>query len=179
MKLGIASVTATVLLLVFGGCSEGVQSTTNPTAVKAQPEGSNFHYTAGPAYKITGEIFTGNLVHLHVISCSGTGHVTFRATGTTAGPYPGTFTSTGHWIWGAGDHAVTWYFFQRVTIVSATTTIYGYIFGHGRTGDNPAGCSGFRSNPFEGGPLKYRIPAFGRGTASADISQSYLNESLD
>jgi hypothetical protein len=92
---------------------------------------------------LLGEGLTGNKVRVaeHCYPRAG-GQDTFTASGTVSGPYPGTFSANGSWIWGP-PHIPTWGFGESFTISSGKYTVTGAINGRGAGPPVPAGCYGF------------------------------------
>jgi hypothetical protein len=119
--------------------------------------------------KLIGEVFTalGKDVYIYPQACSGKLSAKFTASGNATGPYPGTFTASGHWGQFVIYHSLVWAFSENFTITSGSNTISGAFV---RTG---GGNGNFTCNEFGAvHGLRYTTSGYGSGHARTSIVEA-------
>lgn len=136
-------------ILVLAGCSNAAQvaPATYPTAGGVSPvartsetrvDASSLLRVRSP---ISGEALSGSIIQGSCHHIPYNVKSKFRATGTASGPYPGTFTANGGWLYDDYD-SVVYNFHEQFTITSGRHILRGEMSDIGR--DFQGGCNFFR-----------------------------------
>ena len=140
-----------------------------------QPIGYAASYTTR-VKPLAGEVFKAtNVVIHHSGGCPdplGGISVRFTATGTAAGPYPGTFSIHGSWSY---ESVVLqhWSFDEKATIKSHGNTIGAEVTGVGSRGEPRVSCGAFGPSDQDDG-LNYTGAS--TGVATVHTRAGFLNE---
>ncbi len=137
-----------------GGGGGGSTTTTTTTVAATLP-------------RLTGETLNGTDTTGTCPPPGDAGSVSFTASGTATGPYPGTFTATGYWEL---DLLVLSAFHESFTITSGTTTVTGTADYTG-SGQVFAACDGRAYNV----PKTYSVTITGGGNSRTDTGTSTAN----
>lgn len=173
-----ATTTVTLLsaTLALAACGGGTQSFSSSAPLQ---ENLGFRSALTPAvsekplYSLSGEHFTASDVQVSG-KCPGS-DARFSATGTTVGPYPGTFEATGNWYDKfSNEHGFQWYFKESFTIASGSNSIVGTISKfHPGHGAGPMDCLQFGR-----GELRYEVGSTVGHAIVAKIKNGYLAQRL-
>ena len=118
----------------LGGCSGAARPGDVTPATIGLPEAGFRSVSARTAASVpgplNGETFTGTVTVQRGPSChyEANADAFFTASGTATGPYPGTFTASGHW-WSVNDSGsfFIWAFEESFTIASLGGSIGGFV----------------------------------------------------
>jgi hypothetical protein len=136
-KLPTRIVCIAAVISLVAGCSSGSWSPTHAINMQQGPTVAMTATQRPPSVQtegfLNGEVFKASKVVIQTQSCStGNFRVTFSATGSASGPYPGTFTETGDW-WVESDYYDRgWGFRGPFQISSQNRLIKGRIYSLGR-----------------------------------------------
>ncbi len=179
----VYALAAYAAVATLGGCG-GPQAQFSPLAPIQQnvrQSGGNSNVVlVKPLASLGGEVFKASNVHIRAAHCSKDQiGVFFNASGTAAGPYPGTFTAPhGRWEFYHPRFGAFWTFRESFTITSGANTISGVIrTQHISVAPRTLTCTSL--GPVDGYGLVWRAGSGLRGSATIlKIKKDYLKEKL-